>query len=211
MHDIPDHPLAVKRGNSAVELDPTRTDRAAEAPEINDAVAYLDSLTIYCWRLLPLDALMLLRDLYGRRLIINPIKTRSRTRGKFKSGPAITRALVTIHQPSTATLSLLQGLQKGRFAISEAHVAVDLICATRDDAERLKSFLQATIVQRWRQKGRYSSVVLSTTYANRDKRAPRNIAIYTSQPSKTGRGPCCHVELRFVSAQACKRAGKRAA
>ena len=209
MHDIPDRPLAVNRGNSAVEFEPARAAVMAEAPKISDAVAYLDSLTIYCWRPLPLDAFMLLRDLYGRRLITKLKKRRSRTRGKFKAGPSIQRTRVTIHQPDTATLKHLQDLQHDRFAISEVHVAVDFLCSSPEEAEHLRAFLQTSMVQRWRRKGQNSHVELSTTYANRNKRVSRNSAIYAARPSKTGHGPCCHVELRFVGAQACKRAGKR--
>jgi hypothetical protein len=66
--------------------------------------------------------------------------------------------------------------------------------------------LSAHLVQRWRRRGQTSHVELATTYGNRDKRAARNSALY-SRASKPSGQPCCHFELRFSSAKACKRAG----
>jgi hypothetical protein len=165
---------------------------------ITDAVAYLDSLTMYCWRPLPTNTLGSLRRRYERRLYVEKCKVPQLGRQYW---------LITIHQPDQQTLSLLRTIQPGKFVVHAVHVAVDFLCANRRHAELATAFLTRGAVQKWRRRGHQSHIKINTRYWNVNKRAKPNIALYGDRKSKTGLGPCAHFELRFTGAEACKRAG----
>ena len=61
-------------------------------------------------------------------------------------------------------------------------------------------------MQKWHRRNHHSHREKNTQYW-RQSRSTRNIAVYGDRKSKTGEGPCCHVEMRFTGADACRRAG----
>jgi hypothetical protein len=168
---------------------------------ISGAVAFIDSLTLFCWRLLPKDVLTLLRQRYGRRLLV---KSHDITVGK-----QLKRRywLITIHQPSRATLRRLSTIQRGRFVVSTVHIATDFLCPNKHQAALATEFLTRGVLLKWRGRNHRSHLEPNTRYWNRDKKAVRNFALYGHRESKTGKGACAHFEMRFTGAEACKRAG----
>lgn len=202
MHAITDGAALIKRSNN-VTIGAPDTHRFL----ITNSVANLDTLGIYCWRPIPRDVLASWRKEYGRRLHVTHYRPPRTKMPKKKRGPPKPRCLIEIDQPTRATLGLLKELQRGGgFTISRCDIAVDFICRTMCEAESLQAFLKVSVVQRWRRRGNVSHVELSTTYANRDKRARRNSRLYNRE-CKAGHGPCAHFELRYRGSQACKRRG----
>ncbi len=145
----------------------------------------------------PRHELSWLRRRYGRRMILKGCKSpRHTSRG----------SLITLHQPDIETLLRLVAMAKQRFMVSAAHIAVDLICPDQGQAKHAAAFLGRAIVQKWHRRNHFSHRERNTHYWRRG-RSTRNIAVYGDRQSKTGEGPCCHVEMRFTGAAACKRAG----
>jgi hypothetical protein len=82
---------------------------------------------------------------------------------------------------------------------------VDFHVATLHEAEHIQQQFDQRLRQTWhRPQDRRSE--LGTLYW-KPPNSPRNIAIYSDKPSKPDGSPCCHVELRFTGAAACRRAG----
>ncbi len=165
---------------------------------VTDAVAYVDSLVLYCWRPLPKGVVGSLRQQYGRRLLVEEYVI-----------PRLRRScwFVTIQQPKTATLNFLRTIQQDRFVVHAVHIATDFVCPDRRQAECATNFLKRGTVQKWRRRGYKSHLEANTAYAHIDRKRPRNIAHYGDRLSKTGAGACSHFELRFTGADACKAAG----
>jgi hypothetical protein len=166
---------------------------------IADAVAFVDSLTLYGRRPLPKGWLRALRKRYGPRMIYD--------RHEVPGRPQACSWSLTIHQPERATLERLAEIPSGWFVVHAVDVAVDFLCADRRQAHLATEFLTRGVVQKWRRHNHSSHLEANTRYWKRDRRAPRNIALYGDRLSKTGLGACCHFELRFVGAAACNRAG----
>jgi hypothetical protein len=165
------------------------------------ARVFIDSLTLLCWHRLPEGVLQLLRQEYGRRLILkcHVITVGRRRRRRYW--------LITIHQPRKATLQSLRPIQRRRFVINTVHIATDFLCPNQRQAALATEFLTRNLLLKWRRRGHRSHLEPNTRYWNRDKKAVRNFALYGHRPSKTGRGACAHFEMRFAGAAACKRAG----
>jgi hypothetical protein len=172
---------------------------------ITDAVAYLDTLTLFCWRPLPAGALSALRKHYGRRLIVEEYNVPGRSLGERKRQPS-KRWLVTIHQPAGSTLMSLAAIQQGQFVVNAAHVAVDFLCPSSREAALATAYLTRGVVQKWRRRNQQSHLELNTQYWKWSRKASRNIALYGHRRSKPGLEPCSHFEMRFTGAAACKRA-----
>jgi hypothetical protein len=154
---------------------------------VTDAVAYLDTLTMFCWRPLPSGKLSALRKNYGRRLIVQDYEVPasgmdSRTRRK--------RWHITIHQPTGTTLTSLAADQQGRFVVHAAHIAVDFLCPTSREAGLATGYLTRGVVQKWRRRAQQTHLEMNTQYWKWNRKAPRNIALYGHRPSKTGMEHC---------------------
>jgi hypothetical protein len=111
---------------------------------------------------------------------------------------------IRVHQPTREMFGLLAGLQS--CTICRVDISIDLICSSPGQATKAVDFLDKALLQRWhgkRRKNRFEN----TTYFSKKRRTTRNVAVYGDKPSKTGNGPCAHLELRFISADACRRAG----
>jgi hypothetical protein len=173
---------------------------------ITDAVAYLDTLTLFCWRPLPDGVLGALRKHYGRHLIVKEHEVLGRRLAGRKQGRS-KRWHITIHQPKNSTLTSLGAIQRGRFVVHAAHVAVDFLCLTAWEAGLATAYLKRGVVQKWRRRAQQTHVEINTQYWKWNRKAPRNIALYGHRPSKTGKEHCSHFEMRFTGAPACKRVG----
>lgn len=214
MHDIPDDLALFERKIAPATLRPVwpqhRSSNASVAfrtpdwdgPgtgfEVIDAVAYIDTLTLYCWKRLPASVVRDLRRRYGCRLLTKEHYA-PRLRRKFWT--------ITIHQPDQETLKFLRTLElKSLVVVSAVHIAVDFLTPDSRQAQCAADFLTRGVLLKWRGKNHRSHLEPNTAYWNVDRKAKRNIAEYGDRQSKTGLGACCHFEMRFTSADACKRA-----
>jgi hypothetical protein len=173
---------------------------------INDAIAYLDSLTLFFWQAPGRDLLGSLRKSYQRHLIVKAYQVpRRRFAGRRRGGHS-RRWHVTIHQPEPETLASLSSMHR-KFAVHAVHVAIDFLCPDPAQADLATAFLRRGVVQKWRRRHQLSHSEANTTYWSVNRKARRNIALYGDRLSKTGFGACSHFEMRFTGAAACKRAG----
>jgi hypothetical protein len=168
---------------------------------VTDAMAYLDTITLF-WRRFPSEVLTSLRRRYGHRLIVEKFRPPKRA----AQPPGTRWYLTTIHQPEDATLKWLMNLHD-RFVVNAVHVAVDFLCPDRRHAQLATEYLTRGLVQKWRRRDRRSYLEPNTRYWKQDRKDARNIALYGHRVSKTGLGPCSHLEFRFTGASACKRVG----
>jgi hypothetical protein len=114
---------------------------------------------------------------------------------------------LTLQQPEAEALSLIS--ENLHHIVSEFHVAYDLPTRTPASADALKSILQHLAFQPWHGNRKSKLVNEETYYASDKRRTARNIVIYGDKPSKVTGGDCCHVELRYDRAAACKARGVR--
>jgi hypothetical protein len=142
-----------------------------------------------------------LRKVYRKKLLVHECRIPSESRA-----PASKRWFITIHQPKKETLIQLQAIPPNTFVIHATHIAVDFLCPEDGEASHMTEFLTRHVVQKWRRRGQQSCIEENTRYWNPRKKR-RNIALYGDKPSKTRLGPCCHFELRFTTAEGCKRVG----
>jgi hypothetical protein len=142
---------------------------------ITGAVAYLDTLTLFCWRPLPEGALGGLRKHYGRRLIVEEYAVPGRSVDGRKR-PRSKRWHITIHQPKNSALPSLAAIQQGRFVVRAAHVAVDFLCPTSREARLATAFLARGVVQKWRRRDQRTHLEVNTQCWKWNRKAPRNIA-----------------------------------
>src|SRR4051812_28225661 len=98
---------------------------------ITGAVAYLDTLTLFCWRPLPDGVLASLRREYGRRLITETVEVEAELEFWF----------ITIHQPKKKTLVALDAIKAKRFVINAVHIAVDFLCLNQHQASLATDYL----------------------------------------------------------------------
>jgi hypothetical protein len=156
---------------------------------ITKAVAYCDTIGLYCWRHLPGDMLSQLRREYGKRLFVKPMEF-----GWW----------IEINQPTRQTLTQLAPFEGDLFCLSRVDIATDLLTNTKAEAINATSFLAQNAILKWR-RDQESVTEKTTTYWSNKTR--RNIVAYGDKLSKVTDQPCAHWELRFVGASAVKRAG----
>jgi hypothetical protein len=114
---------------------------------------------------------------------------------------------MTLNQPQPEVLRLIE--ENVDHIVSEFHVAYDLPARTASDAKALTSVIQHLAIQPWHGSRKSRLVKGATSYASHKRRTARNFVIYGDKPSKVTNGPCCHIEFRFNSADACKARGVR--
>ena len=164
---------------------------------ITATVAYVDTIRLFYRGMFPRDQLSWLRTRFGRRMILERWKAPGNL---FRGG------FVTLHQPDVESLERLRAIAKRPFVVNAVHIAVDFICPDQEQAKLAAAFLGRAAVQKWHRR-KHSSHRERNTHYCRQGRSTRNIAVYGDREFKTGGGPCCHVEMRFASADACERAG----
>lgn len=186
---------------------------------ILSAAAYVDTAGFFSRRPLPRGELGSLRREYGKKLIVVELP---RLR---KLGPRMPSWwLIFIHQPKRTTLKKLAPMQSGNFTVHAVHIAVDFICSNPGEAALADQYLKRGCVQKWHSNRVFKLVGDTAYWGDRsdprnivaegdtaywaDQGDRRNIAAYTvTAHEKTGLGPAAHLEFRFTSADACKRAG----
>jgi hypothetical protein len=108
---------------------------------------------------------------------------------------------IRIQQPTRDTIVVLAGLRN--CIIGRIDIAVDFICGSVEDAYAAQRYLDRSLLQKGHGK-RVKHPHDHTVYWSRCRTTSRNVALYGDKPSKTGNGPCAHLELRFSSAAACR-------
>ena len=161
---------------------------------VTATVAYVDTIRLFYRGMFPEDQLSWLRARFGRRMFLKSWK--APVRGGH----------VTLHQPDVESLERLRAIAKRPFVVNAVHIAVDFICPDQEQAKLAALFLGRAAVQKWHRREHSSHRERNTHYLRRGG-STRNIAVYGDRNSKTGEGPCCHVEMRFTGADACRRAG----
>lgn len=168
---------------------------------INGARAYADTITLFSRQPLPKQIFRELRGLQKKPLIPKVVPVLGR------DGRALGyQFLTSIHQPKIVTLQHLARQEKATFCVHAVHIAFDFLVANQQEALNAKDYFDASVRQTWR-RPQPCVPYLNTLYWKRNRKEARNIAVYCDQPSKTGKGHCCHLELRFTGADACQRAG----
>jgi hypothetical protein len=168
---------------------------------VTGAKTYVDTITLFSRQ--PL-AKTIFKDV--RRFQKKPIVSDEKPiigRDGFRIG---TLFFNSIHQPTISTLNYLAPLQGKEFVLHTVHAAYDFLVANEMEAQNAQLYFQQHLHQPWR-RPQACNFDLNSAYWKEDKRAPRNIAIYSDRSSKTGAGHCSHLELRFTGSDACRRAG----
>ncbi|RWK65093.1 hypothetical protein [Mesorhizobium sp.] len=188
--------LSLLRALSAVDL-------------ILDTVAYVDQLEIVFHPKLP-------GYLYHKLTRLNGSAPFPRRRSNAQKLPPRMRggSVWVLMQPTAEVLHCLRRHSYYRygkktdhpiFSVSRVDIAIDFVTASRPDAEVVGSFVETCFLLKWHGARRTNSVG-ATVYSSIDK-TTRNVALYPDRPSKTGLGPCAHLELRFFSVGTCRRLG----
>jgi len=168
---------------------------------ITSAHVYVDTITLLSWGSLPKQFLQTVRRLQGKPLIIDERPVYGR------NGQLIGYWFFSsIHQPTVSTINYLGSIKGGTFSLNAVHIAFDFLLPDLLQATKVKDFLVGSLRLKWRRCEPLGSEE-NTDYWRIDPKSSRNIALYCDKPSKTGRGPCCHLEFRFTGTEACRRAG----
>ncbi|ESX88687.1 hypothetical protein X756_09855 [Mesorhizobium sp. LSHC412B00] len=181
----------------------------AAADSIIDTVAYIDQLEIVFYPKLP-------GYLYRELRRLNGSAPFPRRRNNAQKLPPRMRAgsVWVLMQPTAAALSYLdknthysygQTSVRPIFSVARVDIAVDFITRSKRHAGLAGSLLENCFLQKFHGARRTNSVA-ATVYTSINK-TTRNVTMYSDRPSKTGLGPCAHLELRFFSVGTCQRVG----
>lgn len=108
-----------------------------------------------------------------------------------------------IQQPAQSTL---RSLRLHDAKICRVDIGFDVLRSNAAAAEETGNWFRLHMLQKWRGK-KSTHQHKNSHYYSRDARVERNINLYWDKESKTGLGPCAHIDLRFFKARACRRAG----
>jgi hypothetical protein len=128
---------------------------------INDAIAYLDSLTLFFWQAPGADLLGALRKAYRRRLIVKAYRVPGPSFGRRRGGHS-KRWHITIHQPEPETLATLSAIHQ-KFVVHAVHVAIDFLCPDAAQADLATAYLRRGVVQKWRGRNHLSHSEANTS------------------------------------------------
>lgn len=176
------------------------------AERIVDVVAYVDQIECVFFPAVLPHVRSKLHQLNGGRVFLRRPKRGRKLRPGERSGQ-----VCVILQPTPAALRYLArqrylrlGLPAGQptFSVYRVDIAIDFITKTIADATAVGQFLTRSTLHKWH-RDRRTNQSGDTYYASRAG-VPRNIAIYSDKPSKTGLGPCAHLELRFRTMARCR-------
>jgi hypothetical protein len=169
--------------------------------EITEARAYVDTITLFSRQPLPRQVFREVRGLQKRPLVRRTVPIRGRD-----GWPIGNLFFNSIRQPANATMDYLARMHGNEITLRAVHVAFDFLVADKRQALEAKHFFCQHLRQTWRRSQDCRSE-LNSFYWKIGRNQPRNIALYCDRLSKTGGGHCCHLELRFTGADACRRAG----
>jgi hypothetical protein len=168
---------------------------------ITDAKAYVDTITLFSQQPLPKQVFKEVRRLQDAPLISRKVPIRGR------NGRLVGRNYFnSIHQPTSATMEYLTPMQGNKFVLHAVHIAFDFFVADEQQALNAQAFFGQRLRQTWR-RPQDCYLELNSLYWKIDRKERRNLALYSDRPSKTAESPCCHLEVRFTGADACRRAG----
>lgn len=180
----------------------------AVADRIVDVVAYVDHIECVFFPAMLPHVKSKLRQLNGGEA---RVFLRHANRGR-KPRPGERQGQVwVILQPTPAALRYLArqrylhlGSRTNRptFSVYRVDIAIDFVTKTIADAWAVGQFLIRCVLHKWH--GDKRSNQSGDTYYSSRAGAPRNLAIYSDKPSKTGLGPCAHLELRFRGLARCR-------
>ena len=168
---------------------------------ITEARAYLDTITLFSRQPLPHQVFREVRRLQKKPLVSRVIRITDNGECRLAS-----LFFSSIHQPTVATMGYLAPMHDRKFTLHAAHVAFDFLVADEQQALNAQVYFDRHLQQKWRRRQDCWSEH-NSLYWRIDRKAPRNIALYSDRPSKTGSDHCCHLELKFTGADACRRAG----
>jgi hypothetical protein len=164
------------------------------ADHVTAVPAYIDSLWMFARRL-PRGFRTAI-EAHGGTLWVTPCKDRSgNTVGYW----------LTVHQPTVAVLAHLDRLLHA--SLFRFDLAADFLTLRAADAEWLGHWLASHLLLRWRRKGPMHDEDCTLYWSKPRKRRRRNVVVYADRLSKLGESHCTHLELRFLTAQACRRQG----
>ena len=188
---------------------PNRSARNTNAPDgdFPHGVAYLDNLRVWFPRLSQQERARL--EPHGR----NGLKIK-RCRASTPSNwpPGL---VVIVPRPTQSILRDLDALQfrEGKYhgRISRVDVACDWPFLTQTAADAAKHYLHDHLLLPHRRKGpmqTWDSGAVAWLKYKIGQRPSKNLICYADKPSKIMKSPCCcHLEIRFFNARACRAAG----
>jgi hypothetical protein len=171
---------------------------------INDAVAYVDTITILVEFPPPSGLLSKLR-----RMARNRMKADDAMRPD-RANPDIQHPygkIIALAQPTEQEIRLILAMCVDGYLTIRGDVACDFHPSSREEAVSCGEYLSQHGRQKWRGKKRSYNRTENVTYWSADAATTRNIAVYYDKPSRKNGEPCAHWEMRFMSADACRRAG----
>ncbi|WP_150129036.1 hypothetical protein [Rhizobium phaseoli] len=176
------------------------------ADRIVDVVAYADHIECVFFPAILPHVRSKLRRLNGGGVFLRRPKRGRKLRPGERQGQ-----VYVIVQPTPSALRYLarqRYLRLGSktnqpsFSVYRVDIAIDFITETIADATSVGQFLTRRVLHKWH-RDRRTNQSGETYYASRAG-VPRNLAIYSDRPSKTGLGPCAHLELRFRTLARCR-------
>lgn len=181
-------------------------DALCAADHIVDVVAYVDQVECVFFPAILPHVRSKLRQLNDGRVFLRRPNRRRKLRPGERQGQ-----VCVILQPTPAALRYLArqrhlclGSQTNQptFSVYRVDIAIDFITKTIAGATAAGQFLTSCVLHKWH-RDRRTNQSGNTYYASRAG-VPRNLAIYSDRPSKTGLGPCAHLELRFRTMARCR-------
>lgn len=171
------------------------------ADHIVDVAAYVDQIECVFFPAIPPEVRDELYHLNGgdERVFERLMKRGRRLRPREQEGQ-----VWVILQPTPEALRYLARLasQTNSFRVCRVDIAIDFITKTVAHATDVAVFLIRHVLHKWH-RGKRSDQCVDTYYSSRAG-VPRNLVIYADKPSKTGLGPCAHLELRYRTMERCE-------
>lgn len=171
---------------------------------ILDTVAYVDTVEIIVEFPLPGGLLRKLRRLARKRMTVRdatrPDRSDPKTRHRYGK-------IIALAQPTTDEFELVLAHCGNSYQVCRVDVAYDFHPPSANQATNCGLYLNRHGFQKWRGRTRRHNRTENVAYWSRIKRTTRNIALYYDQLSRKNGSPCTHWELRFITADACRRAG----
>lgn len=182
------HPTASTRRVADLQLDSW----------IDQTKSYLDTLEVQSWNHFPAPFVSELRK--HCRHVIGP--------KEFPLVGNLTKCRLWIHQPQQRAIELLSDIP---CHITSAHVALDLLTRSKEDAKELHGIIARHVMTKERP---YQLVTQfhNTTYFHfdRTKGPRRNLVVYSDKTSKVSSNTSCtHIEMRIAGARFLEAAGLR--
>jgi hypothetical protein len=112
---------------------------------------------------------------------------------------------IEINRPSEAALKVL-GNAPGHHVVNKLHFAVDFIPSNPADIPVIYDFLKRRVTMPWRGHDREVGSCGATVYAAA-RHSKRNAALYADRVSKRALSDCVHWEVRWKTADTCRRLG----